>query len=87
MDSSRAPGEEASQLLNEIVSVKNYLGKYLEIEVEKGLTFEGVNIKDRYAVNPHILLIGGRRIQIRSFFKLIQVNSLRKGFTKTLYWF
>ncbi len=72
LDPSRAPGTEASQLLNEIISVKNYSGKYLEIGVERGLTFEGVNIKEKFAVDPHILF---NRWVKNSNAKLFEVTS------------
>lgn len=52
---SRANGTEASRLLNDLIRIKNFSGRYLEIGVERGFTFEGVNLKNKTAVDPAML--------------------------------
>ena len=52
---ANASGTEASRLINGIVNAKEFTGKYLEIGVERGFTFEGVTLKDKTAVDPKML--------------------------------
>ena len=50
-----ANGTEASRLINDIIHAKQFTGKYLEIGVERGFTFESVVLKDKTAVDPRML--------------------------------
>lgn len=52
---ARANGTEASQLINDIINAKQFTGKYLEIGVERGFTFESIVLKDKTAVDPRML--------------------------------
>jgi len=64
---TNATGTEASRLINEIIVAKQFTGKYLEIGVERGFTFESVILKDKTAVDPRMLfskLIKSSRIKL-----------------------
>ena len=51
-----APGTEASRILNKIIKIRSFDGKYLEIGVENGLTLEAVCLDDKYGVDPNLLV-------------------------------
>lgn len=51
-----APGTEASRILNKIIKIRSFDGKYLEIGIENGLTLEAVCLNDKYGVDPNLMV-------------------------------
>lgn len=45
-------GTEASDLINSLVNLRQFRGRYLEVGVENGLTFESVRLRQRVGVDP-----------------------------------
>ena len=45
-------GTDASNLLNKIIEMRRFTGRYLEIGVENGLTLEAVRMRRKFGVDP-----------------------------------
>jgi hypothetical protein len=46
-------GTEASELINRMIQLRNFKGRYLEVGVENGLTFEAIQLRHKVGVDPH----------------------------------
>jgi hypothetical protein len=46
-------GTEASELINQIIQLRNFKGCYLEVGVENGLTFEAIHLRHKVGVDPY----------------------------------